>query len=292
MIDSNYYRARIQKALEFIEQHLSSKFSVTDVAQAAHFSEYHFHRLFPAFIGESIHQYVRSRRLEKAAILLRKNPQIRLLDVALEVGFETHSAFTRAFRQHFGVSPSRFKQMEWSDAVEPSRPFSIATAANPLNLKLSLKCSLRTLPQLFLAYKVAYGTSSGQFFINERPGHEFAKLIEQSESGLYGVVSAFPASPQSLNDLTAEVWYGGLLINPELCSWSKQNLLIEAGNWVVFDYQGSYDYLHQTWNQIYRAWLPQSNYVLRNTLPFEMYLNNPQDVDPTELLTQIWLPIE
>jgi len=287
MTNSDYYRARIQNALEFIEQHLSSNFTVTDVARAAHFSEYHFHRLFPAFIGESIHQYVRTRRLEKAAIRLRENPGIRLLDLALDVGFETHSAFTRAFKQHFSMSPSQFRKSVWPSKTG-HHPHFVTTATN----SLTLEYSIQSLPQLFLAYKIAHGTSSGQFFVDQRPDQEFISLVQQSKRGFYGVVSAFPASPQSLNDPTAEVYYGGLFTNPKLSLWSKQNLLIPAGDWAVFHHKGAYDYLHQSWNQIYRAWLSNADYVVRDTLPFEIYLNNPQQTDATELLTQIWLPIK
>lgn len=288
VMDANYYRARIQTALEFIEHHLTQKFSVKDVAHAAAFSEYHFHRLFPALMGEPIHQYVRSRRLEKAATLLKENPHIRVLDLALEVGFETHSAFTRAFRQHFGVSPSHFRTQPWPDTVHRSRPFLKAAAAD----SLALHYDVQRLPQLFLVYKVTHGTSAGRFFAEQDICHEFATLAQHYRDGLYGIASAFPASPKSLNDLTAEVWYGGLFERPALCPWSQQHLCIKAGNWVVFEHQGSYDYLHQTWNQIYYAWLPNSGYTLRHTLPFEMYLNDPQQVDAAALLTQIWLPIE
>ena len=286
-MDANYYRARIQNALEFIEQHLTQRFSAEDVAHAAAFSEYHFHRLFPALMGEPIHQYVRSRRLEKAATLLTENPQMRLLDLALEVGFETHSAFTRAFRQHFGVSPSQFKAQPWSNVIHASRPFLKAAAVEPL----TLQHAVQHLPQLFLIYKVTHGTSSGKFFAQQDVGHEFAMLAQHNRDGLYGLVSAFPASPKSLNDLMAEVWYGGLFTTQTQCTWSQQYLCIAAGNWAVFDYQGSYDYLHQVWNQIYYAWLPNSGYTLRHTLPFEMYLNDPQQVEAAALLTQIWLPI-
>lgn len=287
--DLDHHRARIQKALVFIDQNLSAKFTVIDIAEAAHFSEYHFHRLFPAYTGESIHGYVRARRLEKAVLLMRDNPDIRLLDIALNVGFETHSAFTRAFKQHFGASPSQFDATNWA-ARAASLP--LVSPNHSTNSRLSLEWSIRTQPQLVLTYKIAYGTVSGQFFPDQRPDRAFLTLLEESGSGLLGLVSAFPASPNSLNDETTPVYYGGLFTKPGLSTWSEQSLIIQAGNWAVFEHKGSYDYLHQSWNQIYRAWIPRTEHRLRNTLPFEMYLNNPHHTAANELVTQIWLPIE
>lgn len=282
----DYHRARIQKALEFIDRKLSTKLTVIDIANAAHFSEYHFHRLFPAYTGESIHGYVRTRRLEKAVLLMHDNPNMRLLDIALSVGFETHSAFARAFKQHFGTSPSQF---DATTRAVHSAPMSLSPF---LTEPLSLEWSIQSQPQMTLIYKIAYGTASGQFFPDQRPDRDFLTLLKGADQGLLGLVSAFPASPKSLNDETTPVFYGGLFTRSGLSDWSEESLIFPAGPWAVFEHKGSYDFLHQSWNRIYRAWLPHTDRRLRNTLPFEMYLNSPHQTAINELVTQIWLPIE
>ncbi len=288
MTTSDYYRASIQDALEYIDQRLADKFSVADVAEAASFSEYHFHRLFPAFTGESIYQYVRNRRLEKAARLLAEKPNIRLLDLAIEVGFETHSAFSRAFKQQFDISPFQFRKSTQRLEDILSRSPSVTIPADIINLAPTFQ----NLPSLHFSFRVAKGTSAGQFFNDQRPDAEFSEIIQHSGNDLIGIVSAFPTTPQSLNDSSAEVWYGGLFTSTVINQQGSHSIRIEAGKWAAFEYEGAYEYLHQMWNQIYRAWLPNSNQTLRETLPFEMYLNNPQKIAPAKLLTQIWLPIE
>ena len=295
MSTSNTYRERIQAALEYIDSCLYEKFTAADVAQAASFSEYHFHRLFRAYTSESIHQYVSSRRLEKAAQLLLADPTIRLLDLAIEVGFETHSAFSRAFKQAYGVSPTQFKKLEQPPtslhAFKPSRP---TDAPSPLGTgePVALTPEIRRMPDLHFSYRIATGVVSGHFFDDVRPSPEFDDLVGYVNENLVGFISAFPASPQSLNDLSVQVWYGGLFTEKTTNHFEEHAMRFGAGRWAVFEYIGAYEYLHQVWSQIYRGWLPTSGYTLRDTLPFESYLNNPREVLPEDLLTEIWLPIE
>ena len=295
MSTSNYYRARIQKSLEFIDSHLYEKFTASDVAQVASFSEFHFHRLFRAYTSESIHQYVSSRRLEKAAQILLEDPTIRLLDLAVEVGFETHSAFSRAFKQAYGVSPTQFKKLEQPPTTH--RPIKQSQQMNAPSSMVTgepvpLTPQIRHMPQLHFSYRIATGVVSGHFFEDVRPSPEFDDLVGYMNENLIGFISAFPASPQSLNDLSVQVWYGGLFTKKTANHFEEHAMQFEAGRWAVFEYMGSYEYLHQVWSQIYRGWLPTSGYTLRDALPFESYLNNPQAVLPENLLTEIWLPIE
>lgn len=294
MSTPNYYRGRIQAALEFIDLHLFEKFTASDVARAASFSEYHFHRLFRAYTSETIHQYLSSRRLEKAAQMLLADPTIRLLDLAIEVGFETHSAFSRAFKQAYGISPTQFKKsgqsLETHRLVKQSQQMD--TPSPLVADEPALTPQIRRMPQLYCSYRIATGVVSGHFFDDARPSLEFDDLVGYVNENLIGFISAFPASPQSLNDLSVQVWYGGLFTKKTANHFEEHVMQFGAGRWAVFEYVGAYEYLHQVWSQIYRGWLPTSGYTLRDTLPFESYLNNPREVSPEELLTEIWLPIE
>src|SRR5207253_4223259 len=97
------YRQRILIVQLFIEEHLDEELSLDRLARVAHFSPYHFHRLFRALVGETVTEYVRRLRLESAAVALKTTDKT-VLQVALDAGYGTHEAFTRAFRQMFGIS--------------------------------------------------------------------------------------------------------------------------------------------------------------------------------------------
>jgi AraC family transcriptional regulator len=103
--------------LAHIERHLFTPLSVGALADVAGLSQFHFSRLFTARIGESVMAYVRRRRMLRAAARLGCNPGVEddieapaLIELALDCGFESQEAFTRAFAQVFGVTPGRYKR--------------------------------------------------------------------------------------------------------------------------------------------------------------------------------------
>src|SRR5262245_40475030 len=102
------YRQRILRVQLFIEDHLDEELTLDRLARIAHFSRYHFHRIFKALVGEPVNEHVRRLRLEAAAVVLKTTDR-GVLEIALAAGYDTHESFTRAFRQMFGVSPSQFR---------------------------------------------------------------------------------------------------------------------------------------------------------------------------------------
>ena len=83
----------------------------------AGFSVPHFHRIFTAHVGENIASYVRRVRLERAGRKLRMGA-VDITEVALAAGYDTHAAFSKAFKQHFGLSPSEFRQLDCGSATQ------------------------------------------------------------------------------------------------------------------------------------------------------------------------------
>jgi len=98
------YKGRILRVLTHIQEHLDEALDLEELAQVACFSSFHFHRIFAAMTGETIAVYVRRLRLERAAMELRSGAK-QVIQVALDAGYEGHSAFTRAFKAAYGVSP-------------------------------------------------------------------------------------------------------------------------------------------------------------------------------------------
>src|SRR5690349_21467375 len=103
------YTRRMHAVVEFIDRNLDGKLDLASLAGVAHFSPYHFHRLFHALMGEALGDYVRRRRLELAAVRLRSQPQIPVTQIALAVGFGSAEAFSRAFRARFASSPTQYR---------------------------------------------------------------------------------------------------------------------------------------------------------------------------------------
>ncbi|MFC0211766.1 effector binding domain-containing protein [Paenibacillus chartarius] len=105
------YYTRMQQAIDYIESRLTEDLKIADVAARAHCSAFHFQRLFQAITGFSVQGYVRKRRLSEAAGLLRSS-QKGILDVAVEYGYGSQEAFTRAFSSFFGMTPAQYRKSE------------------------------------------------------------------------------------------------------------------------------------------------------------------------------------
>ena len=98
------YEEKILRVQLFIQNHLDEDLSLETLAAAADYSPCHFHRIFRGIAGESADDYDRRLRMERAAQSLRYRRR-SVLDVALDAGYGSHEAFTRAFVRTFGVTP-------------------------------------------------------------------------------------------------------------------------------------------------------------------------------------------
>ena len=110
------YIARVNRAIDHIVRNLAEPLRLADVASAAYFSPFHFHRVFRALLGETLNQFVKRLRLERSVYLMSHAPKRSLTDVALDSGFASSADFSRNFKQHFGVAPRAFDLASFRDA--------------------------------------------------------------------------------------------------------------------------------------------------------------------------------
>ncbi|MGL6370229.1 AraC family transcriptional regulator [Aeromonas hydrophila] len=106
------YRKPVFKAMDYISHHLDDNPSLDEVAAAAAISTFHFHRIFKTMIGETIAGFTRRLRMERAARRLLGSPQSDITTLALAAGFSSSQNFAKAFRQHFAMSPSEYRQQQ------------------------------------------------------------------------------------------------------------------------------------------------------------------------------------
>src|SRR5258705_3918975 len=135
-VTSNDCRARIDRVLAHFADHLDADLSVAELARIAHFSPYHFHRMFRAMTGESVAALVRRLRLETAGRALREHDG-SVTDVALAAGYGSPEAFTRAFPPAFGAPPAAHPRP--AAPPRPTPPLALALSLDPAPLPLSLE---------------------------------------------------------------------------------------------------------------------------------------------------------
>jgi AraC family transcriptional regulator len=105
------YLARIHRVQDHIERHLAEVLRLEDLARVACFSPFHFHRIYAAVTGETIHEFVSRLRLERAAGQLLRFPERSVTEIALDAGFGGSAAFARAFRAAYGATATELRKI-------------------------------------------------------------------------------------------------------------------------------------------------------------------------------------
>lgn len=103
------YIDNIEKVTNYIEENLEHEITLEDLAQLTFFSKFHFHRIFQDIVGESVMEYIRKRRINKAVLKLI-NTNTKIIDIAIEYQFNSQDTFTRAFKRYYNLTPSEIRK--------------------------------------------------------------------------------------------------------------------------------------------------------------------------------------
>lgn len=281
------YRTRINQVIKAIIQHPGDDWTTQTLAGLAGISAFHFHRVFRALTGETMFAFLQRRRLLRAIELMHEG-RFTLTEIALECGFDSGSSLSRAFRKHFHCSPSQFRQRHSPPLLPPARPRSHQKNALPVEFR-----ETRARTALIVERQ---GMVEQNF--NQAAAAAFRVLVGEIKrvNGWHALRECFAMCPDEASMVPdaearyqAGFFYEGAL--PTLGT-EVQRVTIPGGSWAVALHQGSYETLWQSWNRLYRDWLPASGCIARDAAPFEIYLNDKKQVPPEELRTEIWIPIQ
>ncbi len=95
--------------LSYVDAHLNETPDLEQLATFANLSKFHFHRIIRAYLNETLGNYINRIRLETAVKLLRYSSQ-PIYEIGYQVGYQTPSAFAKAVKKMFGVSPSQIRK--------------------------------------------------------------------------------------------------------------------------------------------------------------------------------------
>lgn len=100
----------INKTEDYIEENLDQQITLADAAKNVNLSEYHFHRLFSKYANETLNQFITRIKMERSAIYLVINSRISITEIAFMYGYNSSSSYNKAFKKHFGMSPTAFRK--------------------------------------------------------------------------------------------------------------------------------------------------------------------------------------
>ncbi len=139
---------QVQIGVDFIEANLDNDLTLAQVAQAANMSQWHYQRIFKALTNETLKTYIRSRRLANALDKLLQ-PNLKIIDIALEAGFESQESFTRAFKKVYDMTPNAYRKLANKNLFVRKVQFDTDYLRN-INQNISLEPEIYVQPKLSL----------------------------------------------------------------------------------------------------------------------------------------------
>lgn len=275
---------RLNEALLYIEDNLEGSISYEKAGQLANCSTYHFQRMFTYVAGIPLGEYIRRRRLTKAALALQQGQKV--LDVALLYGYDSPTSFTRAFQALHGLTPSQAKKEGTSLKAFPKISFSLTIKGEQemeyrierkeafrvvgvtLKLEKDMEQNMREVP-VFWNKKAQDGTIA-KICSYMKPGQGLLGLCtngDEKDHWIYTIgIAMEEGTPEGL-----------------------ESQVVDAALWAIFPGRGP---MPQTIQEVERRivtdWLPSSGYEFANGVDMEVYL----DADPTNQSFEVWMPIK
>jgi AraC family transcriptional regulator len=291
----SFYTDAVQRSVEQIVTHLDEALNLETLARDACLSPFHFHRVFRGMVGETPMELVRRLRMERAAWRLI-HTEATVTDIAFGAGYETHEAFTRAFRACYATSPSRFRDMKSSRIVIAAAcgvhygDSRGATAFTPRHSGgLSMKVEIKKKPTMRVATVRHVGPymQINQAFARLGEIAQREGLIQHKGATMLAIYLDDPDSTP-VDQLRSDA---GIVVPDDAKlpkSLGEQRL--PAGSYACTLHVGPYERLGDTWQRLMGEWLPASGKRV-DGLSYELYLNMPGSVPPEELRTEICVPV-
>ncbi|XOV83792.1 MAG: GyrI-like domain-containing protein [bacterium] len=272
----------VHKALWYIENHSREDITLDELAQVAGVSRYHLSRIFCYALGQPINRYIRLRRLSRAALALAQG-EPDILDLALSVGYGSHEAFTRAFKEHFGKTPEQVRAQHHTDDLKLMEPMLMETLKKtvleePRYEQLSHKRSIVGLSRFYSFEEVGGIPDQWQSFAPFIP-----RIAASRKPTTYGVI--YNAGDSSFDYLS------GVEISQDAAP--PDNMVkIELGpqHYAVFSHKDHVSTLRDTCDAIWSQWLPESGRAVVEAPWFERY---GESFDPQTGAggLELWIPV-
>lgn len=312
------YVSRVNRVMDHIERNLGRDLGLEELARVANFSKFHFHRIFHALAGETLSDFTRRVRLERAAVRLVDDPAVPVIAVALDCGFSGPAAFARAFRERFGMSAS-----EWRGRGHPSRSKDRQAESKarqrvrkkreerraslrydgpgpqdghpmkrrPMKMdKKKLDVEVKDLPELLVAYVRHIGPYQGidRAFAKLMAWAGPRRLLGAPGAKLLAVYHDNPDVTESdrLRSSVCVTVPEGMAVGGEI-----GKMTIPGGLFAVARFEVDKSEFGEAWQALMGDWFPESGYQPDDRMCYEVYLNDPREHPQGKFIIEICEPV-
>jgi AraC family transcriptional regulator len=294
------WRKRMQRVADWLVDHLDQPFDLDRLAELAHFSPYHFHRVYSVAMGEPVAETVRRMRLHRAAVLLATTDK-SVAEIAKKSRYGSVQAFGRVFRAAYGLPPAQYRQHA-IDSLALVKQGALQTQTQGANMKATFPSGLGASPDQAVQIvsltpvRVAALPHAGSY---QSIGNSFQKLtawaigrnLFGAETRMYGIYYDDPDSKPA-DELRSDA----CISVPESFTLAAQDAPFHVtqtsgGRCARMVFTGPYAELHTAYSWLYYVWLPASGEEPGTQPPIEEYLNDPRSLPPAQWQTAISIPL-
>lgn len=273
---------RLNDAIGYIEEHLTDEIDYEKLGRIACCSSYHFQRMFAYMAGIPLSEYIRRRRMSLAAVDLQ-GKDMKILEVAGKYGYNSPTAFNRAFQSVHGIAPSAVKNEGISVKAFPPITFKITVkGVEEMNYRIETKETFRIVGVSVPLYKEI----EKNFTIIPQKWQEISengtlqKLIGMMDTPPMGVLGV-----STCND--SEQWRYYIAVSTSQTQEGLEEYIVPAATWAIFSGQGTNQSIQELEQRIVTEWLPTSGYEYGSAPDVEVYLNP----DPQNAQYEVWIPV-
>ncbi|MBK5442986.1 MULTISPECIES: AraC family transcriptional regulator [unclassified Peribacillus] len=281
----------IQKAINYMEEHLLDDLTIESISRQANASAFHFQRTFTILTDISVGEYVRRRRLTLAAQEISRT-NCKIIDLAYKYGYDTPEAFSKAFRRQHGVSPSEARKYIGKLTFYERLVIQVILKGEiPMKYNIIERDSFQV-----IGIKREFSLVNGENLIgipklwdkvnSDGTDDQLGKLNNGQIKGLLGVcVDKRILEQNETMDYWIATEYDGQV--PE----GYSSLTIPASKWVIFEVHGPMpDAIQEVWKRIFSEWFPTSGYEHAGTFEMEVYTDD--DASNPDYYSEIWIPVK
>ncbi|MCI8713749.1 MAG: AraC family transcriptional regulator [Ruminococcus sp.] len=273
---------RLNDAIAYIEENLTGTIDHERLGQIACCSSYHFQRMFSYMAGMPLSEYVRKRKMSLAAVDLQGG-SAKIIDVAEKYGYNSPTAFNRAFQSIHGIAPSALKDEGVSIKSFPPITFKITIkGVGEMNYRIETKDAFRivgvSVPlEKEIEKNFAVIPSKWQEIATNGTLQRLTQMMNAQPMGVLGI--------STCND--EEEWRYYIAVSTSMEKGELEEYTVPPATWAVFPGSGTNDSIQELERRIVTEWLPTSGYEYGNAPDVEVYLNP----DPQNAQYEVWIPI-
>lgn len=280
----------LERAIEYIESHLNENISLSDVSRETGYSYYHMTRLFSSVLGESVGHYINRRRLYNASEkLLYSNRKV--MELALDCGFESSEAFSRAFKAVFEISPTAYRKAGLNLVVNAKRELNPEDVHHIAN-------NISRIPEIVLYKETELAGLRGTTCLSDNRLPALWEQLMRRQKELFdsGIGYSICETQRTVYTKDGDVLFSVMIGAPVNTFYSLPQELttktLRGGRYAVFTHRGTLANLYKTYQYIYGTWFQTTKEELDDREDFEVYEQEILSFDSPDNEVKIYIPIK